>query len=120
MKLRAAKVYVKDLAEAHRFYCEIVGLPLKAGGPEEGFCIFDTGPTQLILELVRSSAPEDMQKLAGRTTGLSLSTVDIHRTQQDLLSRGVTLSSAPERQPWGGWIATVSDPSGNTFQLIQE
>lgn len=120
MKLRAAKVYVKDLAEANRFYNEIVGLPLKAGGPEKGFCIFDTGPTQLILEPVPPSAPANLQALAGRVTGLSFSTEDIHRTYQDLLSRGVTFSSAPERQCWGGWLATVSDPFGNTFELVQE
>ena len=25
----------------------------------------------------------------------------------------------PEQEPWGGWVATLADPDGNTLQLFQ-
>jgi predicted enzyme related to lactoylglutathione lyase len=120
MKLRAAKVYVRDIEEASRFYGELVGIPLKAGGPDKGFCIYDTGPTQLIVQPVHDGSPEHEQSLVGRFTGLSFITEDIQSKHRELRARGVQFSAAPEQQFWGGWTATLQDSEGNVFQLVQQ
>ena len=32
---------------------------------------------------------------------------------------GVVFTRAPEREEWGGWVATFADPDGNVLQLMQ-
>lgn len=120
MKLSAARIFVRDVAEAKRFYADVLELSLKADGSEHGYCVFDTGGgTQLILEAVAADAPADDQALVGRFTGLSFATEDIHLKHRELLARGVPFSGEPELQFWGGWLATLKDPSGNGVQLVQ-
>lgn len=38
---------------------------------------------------------------------------------RDLEARSVQSSGAPERQAWGGIVATFVDPSGNELQLVE-
>ncbi len=49
-----------------------------------------------------------------------LSVSDIHRLHKELTARGVHFSRPPEQEHWGGWVATLSDPDGNTLQLRQQ
>ncbi|MDA0302227.1 MAG: hypothetical protein DWG80_03910 [Chloroflexi bacterium] len=44
---------------------------------------------------------------------------DIHATAARLQVAGVRFTRPPEQEPWGGWIATFSDPDGNVVQLLQ-
>jgi predicted enzyme related to lactoylglutathione lyase len=37
---------------------------------------------------------------------------DAHATYEQLRANGVTFNETPERQPWGGVIATLVDPAG--------
>jgi len=85
MQLRTARIFVRDLPGASRFYEEVLGLPLKARGGEQGFCVFEAGPRY-----------------------------------RELSSLGVAFSGLPERQDWGGILATLRDPSGNELQLVQQ
>ncbi len=119
MKLSAVRIFVRDVEEARRFYAEVLALPLKADGSAQGYCIFDTDGTQLIVEAVTPDDPADDQALVGRFTGLSFATPDIHLKHRELVARGVPFSGAPERQFWGGWLATLNDPAGNGIQLVQ-
>jgi predicted enzyme related to lactoylglutathione lyase len=119
MKLSAVRVFVRDLEEAKRFYTEVLELSLKSDGSAHGYCVFDAGGAQLILEAIALDASREDQALVGRFTGLSFATDDIHSKHKELLSRGVRFSTSPERQFWGGWLATLKDPSGNGVQLVQ-
>ena len=56
----------------------------------------------------------------GRFTGLSFPVEDIHAKYRQLSAAGVEFSGEPERQYWGGWLATFKDPSGNGLQLVQQ
>lgn len=118
MKLASVRLFVRDLAAVLPFYQQL-GLALKAGGPAAGFCVFDAGALDLLLELVPPDAPEDEQQLVGRFTGLSFSVDDIQAQHAALLAAGVVFIEAPERQAWGGWLATFKDPAGNALQLVQ-
>lgn len=44
---------------------------------------------------------------------------DIHATSARLRASGVPFMREPEREPWGGWITTFTDPDGNIVQLLQ-
>ncbi|MBA4343181.1 MAG: glyoxalase/bleomycin resistance/dioxygenase family protein [Methylibium sp.] len=119
MKLGSVRLFVRDLAAALPFYQQQLRLTLKAGGPAAGFCLFDAGALDLLLEAVPPDAPEDEQQLVGRFTGLSFSVEDIQAQHAALLAAGVAFIEAPERQAWGGWLATFKDPAGNALQLVQ-
>lgn len=119
MNLSAARIFVRDLADACHFYGVVLGLPLQAGGVEYGYCVFNPGSIQLVVEPVDSQAPEEDQALVGRFTGLSFAVVSIADKYGELLARGVPFTGVPELQSWGGILATFHDPSGNQLQLVE-
>ena len=45
---------------------------------------------------------------------------DIQRVYENLVGRGVKFIRPPEQEHWGGWVATLQDPDGNTLQLLQQ
>ena len=49
-----------------------------------------------------------------------LGVTDIHREHQRLSERGVQFIREPEKESWGGWVATLLDPDGNVLQLLQQ
>jgi catechol 2,3-dioxygenase-like lactoylglutathione lyase family enzyme len=120
MKLAAARIFVRDIAEARRFYTDLLGLHVEISDDERGFCMFDTGDTKLIVETITSDDAEDDQSLVGRFTGLSFPVEDIIAKHAALARIGVEFSGAPEQQYWGGWLATFKDPAGNGLQLVQQ
>jgi len=120
MKLGAARVFVHDIAEAKSFYEKHLGLDVEIYDAGNGFCMFDTGSTKLILEVVAQNASDETDELVGRFTGLSFPVDDIVAAHQLLSSSGVRFSGPPEQQYWGGWLATFTDPSGNGLQLVQQ
>ena len=120
MNLSTARVFVKDQAGAHSFYGKTLGLPVQAGGPEAGYSVFSAGNFQLVVEAVPDDAPEDERVLVGRFTGLSFSVPDIEARYRALSSKGVHFTGQPERQFWGGILATFRDPAGNELQLVQQ
>ena len=118
-QLDAARLFVHDLEAAHGFYARTLGLPHRAGAPSAGFCVYDAGGVQLVVEAVAPDAPEDDHALVGRFTGLSFRVDDIRLRCAELKARGVHFVAEPEPQPWGGMLATFADPSDNLLQLVQ-
>lgn len=119
MKLAAVRIFVRDIVAARDFYAGALGLPLIADGAADGYCVFDMGGADLVLEAVPVDAPADEQALVGRFTGVSFAVADIVATHARLIAQGVHFSGAPEHQPWGGVLATLNDPAGNGLQLVQ-
>lgn len=119
MNLNTARVFVRDIALARCFYAEALGLKPHSQDLARGWCVFNAGNCELVVEAVGAEAPAEMQALVGRITGLSFQVGDIHVAQQDLRARGVVFASAPQRQFWGGTLATLRDPDGNEFQVVQ-
>jgi catechol 2,3-dioxygenase-like lactoylglutathione lyase family enzyme len=68
MNLNTARVFVRDISEASRFYREKIGLELTAGSVEYGYCVFDAGNTQLVVESVALDAPQEEQILARKVS----------------------------------------------------
>ena len=119
MNLNTARVFVRDIALARRFYAEALGLKPHSQDLARGWCVFNAGNCELVLEAVPADAPAERQALVGRVTGLSFLVPNLHVAHQDLKSRGVEFTAAPERQFWGGSVAGFRDPDGNRFQLVE-
>lgn len=118
MNLNTARVFVRDIGRARRFYAETLGLQVHAEGLAQGYCVFNAGNCELVVEAVPADAPASDQALVGRFTGLSFLVPSVHVAHQDLTRRGVEFTGAPERQFWGGTLATFRDPDGNQFQIV--
>lgn len=119
MQLAAARIFVRDLPAARDFYRGILGLELRYDGAAQGFCRFESGALQLVLESVADDADPDERCLGGRFTGLSFAVGDLPAEYERLRTLGVAFTGAPQSQPWGGQLATLRDPSGNDLQLVQ-
>lgn len=119
MRLSALRLYVHRLDRAVDFYGQRLGLPIKADGRAQGWCVFSLGTVDLVVEAVLPDAPEDEQALVGRHTGISFAVDDIQSQQRLLAARGVPFAGEPERQTWGGWLTGFEDPDGNELQLVQ-
>lgn len=119
MELSTARVFVKHLDSAKQFYGELLSLPMKADGSAHGYCVFQAGATDLVVESVAENAPPEEKALVGRFTGLSFTVPDVVAKHQELAARGVSFTGLPERQPWGGILATFQDPAENELQIVQ-
>jgi uncharacterized glyoxalase superfamily protein PhnB len=97
----------------------LLGLLLKVDGERFGYCVSGGGAMELVVESVADDAPDEERLLVGRFTGLSFTVQDIRARYAELLSRGVVFSGEPERQAWGGTLATFADPAGNELRLVE-
>lgn len=120
MELNTARVFVRDIGAAKQFYEQKLGLRLKADGSEHGYCVFKSGSTELVVESVGTDAPEEEKALVGRFTGLSFTVQDAAAKHIELQALGVPFTGPPEKQFWGGILATLQDPSGNELQIVQQ
>jgi len=119
MNLNTARIFVRDLARAREFYARKLGLRVTAENLGAGYCVFDAGNCELVVESVAADAPAEDQALVGRFTGLSFRVPSIHVAHQDLVAQGVVFTGAPALQHWGGTLATLRDPDGNEFQIVE-
>lgn len=119
MNLNTVRVFVRDLGPAKSFYANELGLRLRGGRSDLGYCVFEAGNVQLVVESVPPDAAEDDQILVGRFTGISFAVADVEAKHRELLALGVRFTGAPERQTWGGVLATFQDPEGNQMQIAQ-
>ena len=120
MNLAAARIFVPDVAAAKTFYQSLLGLRLKSDGIDDGFCVFDAGDIDLVIESVPDDAPEEDRELVGRFTGLSFRVHDLAAQYVRLRAAGVRFpGGAPAAQSWGGLLTTLRDPAGNEIQLVQ-
>lgn len=100
-------------AMAH-FYAATLGLTPRSSRP--GFVSFAWGDVRLTVAI--------HDRVAGRTGEpfrmmLNLAVADIGAEHARLSAAGVAFLRPPEREAWGGWVATFSDPDGNLVQLLQ-
>jgi predicted enzyme related to lactoylglutathione lyase len=116
--LAAVRIFVTDLTRSASWYETVVGTAPSAGAPHTGFVVFDVGP-HLVLETVDSDSEIPASELIGRFTGLSFAVTEVEATVEALTEHGVSVAGPPERQSWGGTLATLDDPDGNQIQLVQ-
>ncbi len=108
-------LWTERVEELVRFYRDGVGLPLHSHHGD--FAAFDLGPNQR-LSVGRHSEVRGPARDPYRVM-VHLGADDIHSEYQRMHAAGVEFVRAPERERWGGWVATFRDPDGNVLQLLQ-
>ncbi len=109
-------IWTDNLDRMVKFYRDMLQLPLHSFHEDVGFAAFQLG---------------DLRFNVGRHSGVSgpsrdplrmmphLGVTDIHAEHSRLAGAGVEFIRPPEREHWGGWVATLQDPDGNVLQLLQ-
>jgi lactoylglutathione lyase len=108
-------LWTDNLEAMAAFYRDVLRLPLHSVRPH--FVAFQLGEARLSVGLhsqVHGPAKEPV-----RVT-VNLNVAGIHAAYHDLVARGVTFLRPPEREHWGGWVASFRDPDGNLLQLLQQ
>jgi catechol 2,3-dioxygenase-like lactoylglutathione lyase family enzyme len=126
-------VWVHDQDEAKAFYTEKLGLEVREDATLEelgGYRWLTVGPADqpelsLILSLPGPPAmdPEAAEQLLALVAKGAMGpgifrTDDCRKTCQELEARGVELAQQPEERFYG-IDATVRDPSGNVWRIVQ-
>ena len=116
--LHSIGIGVSDLDRAIGFYRDVLGLKLQFSEPAHAYARFDLGGVNFGVIGQDMSNPE-AAAFTGRHTGVSLSVADLEGAVQTLKARGARFTMEPTRQPWGAYMALLSDPDGNIFYLEQ-
>ena len=108
-------IWTEDLETLVDFYRDTLGLTPHSVRPD--FVAFRWGNMRLSIgkhSHVRGRSTEPYRVM------VNLGVSDIHRLHKELTAKGVHFLRPPEQEHWGGWVATLSDPDGNTLQLMQQ
>ncbi len=133
-KLANAQLWVHDQEEALEFYTTKLGMEVRADVtlPEMGdFRWLTVGPAgqpdfSIVLMAIPGAPvmdPETAEQVRtlmakGFAGTVFLTTDDVYADYEQLKSRGVEFSEAPEERPYG-IDSGFRDPSGNSFRLTQ-
>jgi catechol 2,3-dioxygenase-like lactoylglutathione lyase family enzyme len=134
IKLSHAQLWVHDQDAALAFYTEKLGLEVRADVtlPEMGdfrwLTVGPPGQEDVSITLMAIPGPpvmdvetaEQVRDLMskGFAGTIFLTTDDISASYEELRSRGVEFTEAPEERPYG-IDSGFRDPSGNAFRLTQ-
>jgi predicted enzyme related to lactoylglutathione lyase len=97
-----------------RFYRDTLELPPRSSKGD--FINFDWAGIRLsvgVHDRVRGASRDPLRVM------IHLTVDDIRAVHARLIRAGVVFTREPEREEWGGWVATFADPDGNTLQLMQ-
>ena len=113
MEIAYVNVFVSDLKQAVEFYESRLGLTLEHSTEEHGYASFRAGDIHLGLAVAGAGQSE----LVGQHTGIGFAVDDLEAEHARLSELGVSFSEPPTRQPWGGFMALMTDPDGNAYYL---
>src|SRR5499433_1184854 len=97
-----------------RFYRDTLGLTPRSDKAD--FINFDWNGLRLSVSVHDrvAGASRDPLRLM-----INFTVTDIDAVHERLVRAGVVFTRAPEREEWGGRVATFADPDGNILQLHQ-
>ncbi len=106
--------WTEDLGCMFDFYSNVLRIPLHAR--HEDFIAFELGEVRFNIgwHSEISGGSKDPFRFMPH-----LGVSDIHAEAKRLSLAGVEFIRQPERETWGGWVATFKDPDGNILQLLQ-
>ena len=108
-------IWTANVERLGGFYRDV--LDMKPVSRRDGFMAFQFGDTRLSISV--HSEVDDGPKDPFRIM-VNLAVDDIHSAYQRLRKRGVEFLREPEKEHWGGYIATFKDADGNLLQLLQQ
>lgn len=108
------QVLTDRLDEMVRFYRDVLGL--RPRSEREHYTNFEWGDVRLSIATHPNVRGPNQD--ADRVM-IHFLVDEIAAVYERLTAAGVRFARPPERENWGGWVATFHDPDGNTLQLIQ-
>jgi predicted enzyme related to lactoylglutathione lyase len=133
-RIATAQLWVHDQDEALRFYTEKVGMVVRSDVtmPEMGdfrwLTVGPAGQDDVAIVLMAIPGPPVMDERTGEQVRdlvakgfagtIFLTTDDCHAAYEELSSRGLEFTEAPEERPYG-IDSSFRDPSGNSIRLTQ-
>ena len=107
-------LWTENYAAMVSFYRDTLGLTPRS--VKQRFANFAWGDFRLSIGLhaeVHGRARDPLRIM------INLGVDDVFAVYRRLSAAGVVFLRPPERETCGGWVATFSDPDGNTLQLLQ-
>ena len=108
-------IWTDNMAAMAAFYRDTLGLPLHSERPH--FVAFEWG--EMRFSIGEHSGVHGNNAEPDRIM-VNFGTPDIHALYERLTAAGVRFVRPPEREHWGGWVATFEDPDGNLLQLLEQ
>ena len=108
-------LWTDNVARLAAFYSDVLGLTTHSVRPE--FVAFSFGNVRLSIgkhSQVSGEAKDPYRVMVNLAVG------DIHEEYARFMEKGVFFLRPPEREGWGGWVATFNDLDGNILQLLQQ
>ena len=120
--IAAITLFVEDLDEAKRFYCEAFGLPVDF--EDDNSTVFRFGDTLVnLLRASRATGLVEPAAVAPQSAGvrfqLTLGVQDVDAACDELRRRGVELLNGPMDRPWGIRTASFRDPGGHIWEIAK-
>jgi catechol 2,3-dioxygenase-like lactoylglutathione lyase family enzyme len=114
MRLNTVRIPCRNWNDAERFYALLLNSQPSFGSPADGYLGFVIDNVNILLEPEESAGFQ-----CGRYLGFSLEVPAIAAFHANMQAQGVKFLGPPERQFWGGIMAHVEDPDGNSFSIVQ-
>jgi predicted enzyme related to lactoylglutathione lyase len=108
-------IWTDNLDRMVPFYRDTMGLTVHSVQPNFVAFTFNGVRLSVGLHSEVSGATREPYRIM-----INLGVSDIHNVYRELSARGVEFLRPPEREHWGGWVATFRDPDGNILQLLQQ
>ncbi|MCY4530360.1 MAG: VOC family protein [Chloroflexi bacterium] len=108
-------IWTDDLPRMVEFYRDTLGLTPNSERPH--FVSFKWGRVKLGIGKhsgVKGASGDPYRVM------VNLDVEDIHAAHGRLSNAGATIIRPPEREHWGGWVCTFTDPDGNILQLLEQ
>lgn len=111
-------VPVSNLNDALEFYAEVLGLPVQLDSRENNWIELGREEPHEKLALFVPAIHDNRQP--GGDTGIVFETDNIYELHRRLVDEGVEFKLKPQRQQWGGLMATFLDPDGNELTAVED
>lgn len=116
MKLGKIMIFVSDIAEAKRFYCDVLEFPLKSEAVNR-LDFFHSGVDFVAFKCEKNAAIEDYSNIARSVFVFEVNSIE--QTMIELQKRGVIfLHEEPAENEFSRYAA-FSDPFGNIHEIFE-
>ena len=103
--------------KARHFYTSVLGLKEMSWNAESGRGEWQVPGGATLVAHVQQ--PDEPGRAPGTVSGIVFAASDVARSVAEVKKRGGQITDEPWKAPWGPTYATVADPDGNEFVLIQ-
>jgi lactoylglutathione lyase len=117
-------VFVGDQDRAKDFYIRVLGFELRSdqpifpGAKNRWLAVAPHGAATEVILYLADEHWVHYQAVVGQPQAVTFHVTDMDAAYRDLVTKGVTFTEKPVRQPWGAF-ATLQDSEGNQIMLVE-